>query len=371
MKLGASRFIRSRLDKNGCNVLPHKASLLFAGIYTCVGPTTCAGCIGSEGHEEQDMQLFADWGAEYIKVDSCARNCTKAAGVPNASMPACGKTLWSRYTEAINKTGKPMVYSLIGNLDPARGEQPWKYAGNVSNSWRTNIDIQVGFQAIPYIVDCQRRMSGNGSWCPLNTSDPTGPGHPCKLDGSGPCDTCPGPDYYSRAGQWNDMDMLAIGTNSWLFELPLSLPQSRAQMSLWSLLKSPLLASADFTNISTPLLNVMKNEEILAISDDPLGKEALRLQGGASVGEIYVGSLKNQAWAVAFFNRNWGTNATMKLVLSDFLPKRSERKRFRVRDLWAHRELGVISSDGEWHVTVGGQDASVIRLTPLASPSGR
>ena len=30
------------------------------GIYTCVGPKTCGGCVASEGHEEQDMQTFAD-----------------------------------------------------------------------------------------------------------------------------------------------------------------------------------------------------------------------------------------------------------------------------------------------------------------------
>lgn len=31
------------------------------GIYTCVGPKTCGSCMASEGHEEQDMQTFADW----------------------------------------------------------------------------------------------------------------------------------------------------------------------------------------------------------------------------------------------------------------------------------------------------------------------
>ena len=32
------------------------------GIYTCVGPKTCAGCVASQGHEEQDVKTFADWG---------------------------------------------------------------------------------------------------------------------------------------------------------------------------------------------------------------------------------------------------------------------------------------------------------------------
>ena len=136
---------------------------------TCVGPKTCGNCMASEGHEEQDMQTFADWGAEYVKVDSCSRNCTVAAGTSgNAS--TCGRELWSRYTSAIAKTGKPMVYSIIGNCDPADGEQPWKWGAEVANSWRTNIDAQVGWQAVPYLIDCQRRMSGNGTWCFANGS---------------------------------------------------------------------------------------------------------------------------------------------------------------------------------------------------------
>jgi hypothetical protein len=139
------------------------------GIYTCVGPKTCGGCVASEEHEDQDMQTFADWGAEYVKVDSCSRNCTVAAGL-SGNVSTCGKELWSRYTTAIKKTGKDMVYSLIGNCDPARGEQPWKWGAEFTNSWRTNIDAQAGWQAVPYLVDCQRRLPGNGSWCLANGS---------------------------------------------------------------------------------------------------------------------------------------------------------------------------------------------------------
>ena len=41
------------------------------------------------------------------------------------------------------------VYSLIGNLGPGRGDEPWKWAAEtkpfgIANSWRTNVDIQVG-----------------------------------------------------------------------------------------------------------------------------------------------------------------------------------------------------------------------------------
>ena len=53
------------------------------------------------------MQTFADWGAEYVKVDSCSRNCTAGAGVGNAT--TCGQELWSRFTHAIEKTVRAAV----------------------------------------------------------------------------------------------------------------------------------------------------------------------------------------------------------------------------------------------------------------------
>lgn len=175
------------------------------GTYTCVGPKTCGGCIASEGHEDQDVATFAEMGVEYLKVDSCSRNCTAAAGVPNATQ--CGETLWSRYTRAIAKhktiADEQMVYSIVCNCDPSRGQQPWKWAKDFANSWRTNIDIQGGFGAISYVLDAQRRMSGNGSWCPSDPKQKDGKGSPCA-DGkdNGACPTCPGPESFSGIGHW-------------------------------------------------------------------------------------------------------------------------------------------------------------------------
>ena len=181
------------------------------GTYTCVGPTTCAGCVGSEGHEEQDVATFAGWGVEYLKVDSCSRNCTAAAGIPDGNKTLCGQTLWGRYAAAMARhttvAGESMLYSIIGNLAPGRngGNPPWKEWGRgVANSWRTNIDVQGGFGFLHNIVDCQRRLSGNGSWCPADPGRPTGPGFPCA-DGRTCHENaqCPGPQSFAGPGHWN------------------------------------------------------------------------------------------------------------------------------------------------------------------------
>ena len=47
----------------------HKLGLKF-GIYADYGTRTCAGYPGSLGHLETDARTFAEWGVDYVKVDT-------------------------------------------------------------------------------------------------------------------------------------------------------------------------------------------------------------------------------------------------------------------------------------------------------------
>ena len=396
------------------------------GIYTCVGPKTCGGCVASEGHEDHDMQTFADWGAEYVKVDSCSRNCTVAAGV-SGNTSTCGRELWSRFTSAIAKTGKDMVYSIIGNCDPARGEQPWKWGKETAHSWRTNIDAQVGWQAVPYLIDCQRRMSGNGSWCNANgkhwvggkevTSTPGDGGRPCACSAGHQPGAClvpaphplGGPQQFAgndggKGGHWNDMDMVMIGSRSYLFEYrvnkttgkviskgagpggsALTVTQSRVQLSMWAIMKSPILMSADLNLVSTwaadpaapekgsgpELIQVLQNAEVLAVSDDPLGMESIRLEdhsGGktASSPDVYVGEMVHGKFAAVLFNRGGPKNMTLALPDLTIVNPAASAASYTIRDLWSHTDNGTVAAGGSLTVMVGDTDVVMITLTPVA-----
>ena len=63
----------------------------------------CRQYPGSQGYEEVDAQTFADWGADFAKLDSCS------GSLPN------GTESWyqqyGRWSAAMNKTGRPMVCS--------------------------------------------------------------------------------------------------------------------------------------------------------------------------------------------------------------------------------------------------------------------
>ena len=41
------------------------------GIYGDAGPYTCQGYPGSQHHEQDDAQTWADWGIDYLKYDNC------------------------------------------------------------------------------------------------------------------------------------------------------------------------------------------------------------------------------------------------------------------------------------------------------------
>ena len=72
---------------------------LYFGIYEDVGKKTCAGYPGSEGHYEADAQTFADWDCDYLKFDGC--------NYP----PNDGHIGYPAMQRALNKTGKPIMYS--------------------------------------------------------------------------------------------------------------------------------------------------------------------------------------------------------------------------------------------------------------------
>ena len=168
--------------------------------------------------------------------------------------------------------------------------------------------------------------------------------------------------------------MLIIGTHSILFPEPLTLSQSRCQMSLWTALKSPLLVSADLTNVNVPpaVIDVLKNPEVLAVADDPLGREALRLEdqpGSTSEGEIYAGPLHGGDHVVVFFNRNSNGAVNMSFHLGDVMA--SADSTWAVRDLWSHTDNGTVAGSGHLDVTVPPQDVVMVRLsnTTGSSPS--
>jgi len=197
----------------------HSVGLKF-GLYSDAGTMTCERRPGSLGYEDIDAQTYAEWGVDYLKYDNCYNT-----GVP-------GIDRYSRMRDAIEKTGRSMVYSICSWGE----ENVATWAAEVGNSWRTTADIEDKWESFLDILDQQVGL-----------------------------------EKYSSPGSWNDPDMLEVGNGG------MTDNEYQAHFALWALLKAPLIIGCDVTNMSEATKKILMNEDIIAINQDPLGKQGRRI----------------------------------------------------------------------------------------------
>ncbi len=303
---------------------------LKAGIYTDAGMDGCSlypdlgpvyQHVGSEGHYEQDFLQFARWGFDYVKVDWCGGDKEKLD-------PA---VQYAEVARAIGKaegvTGRRLYFSICewGN------NSPWTWAPNIGGSpadiWRTSGDI------VPPIVPHEKHSGRLASF----------PGVLSNFDqGIHP--------EAEHTGFYNDPDMMVIGMPG------LTDAQNRVHMSLWAISAAPLLAGADLTTFSNATLATLTNPEVIAVDQDSLGLQGVKVASYGDGLEIWSKALSTPGErAVLLLNRtgdpaaitvHWGD-----LGLSDPSPA-------MVRDLWARKDLG--SFDSSYSATVQSNDAVML-----------
>ena len=254
---------------------------LKLGIYSSPGPRTCGSYPASYGHEVQDASTFASWGIDYLKYDWCsAGNIYKN----DALQP-----VYQKMGDALGATGRPIVYSLceygMGSVE--------KWGADVSgNLWRTTGDIRDEWDSM--IANVEQQV-------------PTAP--------------------YAGPGHWNDPDMLEIGNGH------MSDDEYRTHMSLWALVAAPLLAGNDIRSMSASTKAILLNKEVIAIDQDPLGKQASPKRNGNL--ETWVKPLADGSVAVGVVNLG---SAALKAAVhaSDLHLSQAGGK---ARDLWSHKDV--------------------------------
>jgi alpha-galactosidase len=289
---------------------------LKIGLYSSPGPTTCGGCVASYGHEEQDAQSYGEWGFDYLKYDWCSYDqIARQIVATNQSATTTNRArrnypleiLQKPYQDmraALDKVPRDIVYSLcqygMGNV--------WEWGDQVGgNCWRTTGDI-------------------TDTWRSLSTIGFAQAGH----------------EKYAGPGHWNDPDMLIVGKVGWgprLHPTRLTPNEQYTHISLWSLLCSPLLIGCDMTQFDDFTLSLLTNDEVIEVSQDPLGKQAGRIAQNGEL-EVWAKQMEDGSHAVGLFNR--GTNATQVTVNWSDL---GIKGRHRVRDLWRQQDLGRFSNE--------------------------
>ena len=150
-----------------------------------------------------------------------------------------------------------------------------------------------------------------------------------------------GLEKFAGPQRWNDPDMLEIGNGG------MNADQYRTQMSLWAILSAPLLAGNDLSKMDDTTRNILVNKEVIAVDQDRLGIQGSRI----GPPQIWIKPLSDGAKAVALFNYVTDDEAeplTLRFKDVGFSGP------VRARDLWAHKDLGILHDSYTVTVPQGG-----------------
>src|SRR6266508_1302018 len=293
----------------------HAKGLKF-GLYSDAGTLTCQKRPGSRGYEFQDARQYAAWGVDYLKYDWCSTSTQNQ------------QASYSIMRDALVKSKHPIVFSLC----EWGSSKPWLWARDVGNLWRTTGDIQDCW-------DCKREWGGMGFVHILDLQD--------------------GLEAYAGPGHWNDPDMLEVGNGG------MTTTEYRTHLSLWAVMAAPLLIGSDIRNASATTLSILKNSDVVAVDQDPLGKQGTVVSSsGGRV--VYSKPLANGDRAVVLLNETAAT-ATVSTTASAIGLGGSS---FRLFDLWSKARR---TTSGAISASVPSHGAVMYRVSPgqgTPPPSG-
>ncbi len=301
----------------------HAAGFLV-GLYTDAGPNGCGGAgQGSYGHYQQDVNTFAAWGFDAVKVDFCG-------GAEYHLEPAAAYSAFHAAIEA-NASHRPMLLSICDFLQPEQyGEgrpvldesafSSYSFGPTAGNSWRTDTDV--GFPGNVPFADVLRNIDADAA-----APQAAGPGH------------------------WNDPDYLAPDQG-------MSATQFRSQFSMWAMLAAPLMISADLTKLSPASLAALQNSEVIALDQDPAGVQGTLLSTSGN-GQVWVKPLTDGSRAVALLNRGSSTITIGTTAGAVGLPPAPS---YAERNLWTHT---TSRTDGAIRAEVPGDSTVLLRVSAL------
>ena len=305
--LGLKAGIYTDAGKDGCSMYPDLGPKVFG--------------VGSEGHYEQDFLQFAKWGFDYVKVDWCG-------GDKENLDPA---VQYAEIAHALAKAEKTTGHRLYLSLCEWGKQSPWTWAPHVgsvpADIWRTSGDI------VDPIVATGDHKDRKVSFDKMLANFDQGI-HP----------------EAEHTGFYNDPDMMVVGMPE------LTDVQNWVHMTLWAMSGAPLLVGADLTKLTPVTLQILTKPDVVAIDQDPLGLQAIKVAEPAKGLEVWSKPLAKPGMRALLLLNRTGEAAEITAQWKDLGLADSPS---RVKDLWTTEELPTYNS---YTVKVPAQDAVLVRV---------
>lgn len=225
------------------------------------------------------------------------------------------------FRAAAEKAGKKVVFSIC----EWGFNKPYLWGAGAGNSWRTTPDIRPNFRWINVIYR-----------------------HNLKLY------------KYSKAGAYNDPDMLEVGNGKLTYE------QNKTHFSLWCMMASPLILGNDLRKIdlnsdkNKETLSIILNKELIAIDQDALNKSAKLIKRTAFF-DVIARPLTS-GFAVLVYNRSKSKRIhTLDLnsLVNDAYINAEKFEIYKVRELWSGSEF---TTDSKIVSNLNGQSVAVYKI---------
>ena len=270
-----------------------------------VNRKTLPWATGKYSFATNDANQWAEWGVDYLKYD----------WNPNEEPET------AEMYHALRDSGRDVVFSLSNNMPFTNAP----VSSKIANCWRTTGDIRDTWDSM------SRKGFGQDKWEP-----------------------------YCKPGHWNDPDMLVVGSVGWGNPHPTRLTpdEQYTHLTLCCLLSAPLLLGCDLEKLDEFTLGLLTNDEVLAVDQDSLGKQATCVARNGDA-RVYAKDLEDGSKAVGLFNTSSNAPATVVVAWSDL--KLSGTR--AVRDLWRQKDLGPF--ENRFELTLPPHGAELLKL---ASP---
>ena len=254
----------------------------------------------AQAYYDSLARQYADWNVDFVKIDCISDHPYKGEEI-------------RMFSEAINKSGRPMVLSLspgptaIDKRDEvSRYAQMWRISDDVWDVWYS---IKNFPQGVKNLVALTARWAG-----------------------------------VARPGHWPDADMLPLGSlrpaAGWgePRETRLTHDEQRTLLTLWSIFRSPLIMGGNLTQADAWTTSLLTNAEVIAVDQHSTDNRPV-----INTENIVIWTARPETGKgtyIAVFNLS-ETGQTVQYAWKDL---GLESAKYQLRDLWEHQDLGSANS---------------------------